>query len=43
MKGLKSSSAIFFGRPALVQFLFGARDDDRTARVIDALAEQVLA
>ena len=31
------------GQPALVQLQLGADDDDRTARVVDALAEQVLA
>ncbi len=30
-------------QPALVQLQLGADDDDRTARVVDALAEQVLA
>ena len=43
MNGLKSSSAIFFGKTALVQLEFGTDHDDRTARVIDAFAEKVLA
>ena len=30
------------GKPALVQLELGADDDDRTARVVDALSEQVL-
>ncbi len=33
----------FLRQTALVQFQFGADDDNRTARVIDTLAEQVLA
>ena len=40
--GLKSSSAIFFGRPHSLQLQLGADNDDRTAAVVDALAEQVL-
>ena len=43
MNGLNSSSAIFFGQTALVQLERRADDDDRAARVVDALAEQVLA
>ena len=43
MNGLNSSSAIFFGRPHWCSLSVGADDDDRTARVVDALAEQVLA
>ena len=43
MNGLNSSSAIFFGRPHWCSLQLGADDDDRTARVVDALAEQVLA
>ena len=43
MNGLNSSSAIFFGKTALVQLERRADDDDRAARVVDALAEQVLA
>jgi hypothetical protein len=43
MNGLKSSSAISFGRPALVQLQVRPGDDHRAARVVDALAEQVLA
>ena len=31
------------GEPALVEFQIGAHDDDRPARVVDPLAEQVLA
>ena len=43
MKGLNSSSAILLGQAALVQLELGADDDDRTAGVVDALAEEVLA
>ena len=43
MNGWNSSSAIFFGRPHWCSLQFGADDDDRAGRVIDALAEQVLA
>ena len=43
MNGWNSSSAIFFGKPALVQLEFRADDDHRPSRVVDALAEQVLA
>ncbi len=43
MNGLKSSSAILVRQTALVQLERGADDDDRAARVVDALAEQVLA
>ena len=43
MNGLNSSSAIFFGRPHWWSFSSGPDDDDRTAGVVDALAEQVLA
>src|SRR4051812_28743417 len=32
-----------FGKPALVQFELGTDDDNRAARIVDALAEQVLA
>ena len=42
MNGLNSSSAISLGQTALVQLELGTDDDDRTARVVDALAEQVL-
>jgi hypothetical protein len=42
MKGLKSSSAIFLGRPHWCSEL-RADDDDRAAGVVDALAEEVLA
>ena len=42
MNGLNSSSAIFFGKTALVQLEFGTDHDDRTSGVVDALAEQVL-
>src|ERR1700676_2218830 len=31
-----------FGQTALMQFQMGADDDDRTARIVDALTEQVL-
>ena len=40
--GLKSSSAISLGRPHWCSLSDRADDDDRTARVVDALAEQVL-
>ena len=43
MNGSKSTSAIFFGQAALVELQLGADDDDGTARVVDALAEQILA
>ena len=43
MNGLKSSSAIFLGRPHWCSLQLGADDDDGAARVVDALAEQVLA
>jgi len=43
MNGLNSSSAIFLGRAALVQLQLGTDHDDRAARVVDALAQQVLA
>ena len=43
MNGLKSSSAIFFGRPHWLQLEVRTDHDHRTARVIHALAEQVLA
>ena len=42
MNGLNSSSAIAFGRPHWCSLSSGTDDDDRTARVVDALAEQVL-
>ena len=42
MNGLNSSSAIFFGRPHWCSFSLRAHDDDRTAGIVDALAEQVL-
>ena len=42
-KGLNSSSAICLGQTALVQLELRADDDDRTGRVVDALAQQVLA
>ena len=41
--GLNSSSAILLGQAALVQLQVRTDDDDRTAGVVDALAEQVLA
>jgi hypothetical protein len=41
--GLNSSSAIFFGRPHWCSLSSGPDDDDGPARVVDALAEQVLA
>ena len=40
--GLNSSSAISFGQAALVELEGRADDDDRPARVVDALSEQVL-
>ena len=43
MNGLNNSSAIFFGRSALVQLEFGTDHDHRTSGVVHALAEQVLA
>jgi hypothetical protein len=43
MNGLNSSSAIFFGRPHWCSLQRRTDHDDRTARVVDALAEQVLA
>ncbi len=43
MNGLNSSSAIFFGRPHWCSFSSGTDDDHRTAGIVDALAEQVLA
>ena len=43
MNGLKSSRAIFFGRPHWCSLQLRADDDDRTAGVVDALAEKVLA
>jgi hypothetical protein len=42
MKGLNSSSAIFFGSPHWCSFSSGPDHDDRAARVVHALAEQVL-
>jgi hypothetical protein len=39
---LEQTSAIFFGKPHWCSFQFRPDDDDGTARVIDALAEQVL-
>src|SRR3954463_15736104 len=43
MNGLKSSSAISFGRPHWCSFSVGAGTPTRAAGVVDALAEQVLA
>ena len=43
MKGLKSSSAISFGRPHWCSLQLRTDHDDRAAGVVDALAEQVLA
>ena len=43
MNGTKSSRAISFGRPHWWIFRLGAGHDDRAARVVHALAEQVLA
>ena len=43
MNGLNSSSAISFGRPHWCSLSRGPGDDHRAARVVDALAEQVLA
>ena len=42
MNGLNSSSAIFFGKTALVKLQFRTDDDDRTSGIVDALSEQVL-
>ena len=42
-KGLNSSSAMSLGRPHWCSFSCRAGHDDRTTRVVDALAEQVLA
>lgn len=41
--GLKSLQRHLLGQTALVQLQLRADDDDRTARVVDTLAEQVLA
>ena len=43
MNGWNSSRAIFLGRPHWCSLQLRADDDDRAGRVIDALAEQVLA
>ena len=43
MNGLKSSRAIFFGRPHWCSRSSGANDDNAPRRVVDALAEEVLA
>ncbi len=43
MKGLKSSSAMSLGSPHWWSFSVGPDHDHRAARVVDALAEQVLA
>ena len=43
MNGSNSTSAIFFGKPHWMQLEFRTDDDDGTAGVIDAFAEQVLA
>ena len=43
MNGWNSSRAIFLGRPHWCSLQFRADDDDRAGRVVDALAEQVLA
>ena len=43
MNGSNKTSAIFFGKPHWLQFQLRPDDDDRAARIIDALAEQVLA
>ena len=42
MNGLNSSSAIFFGKTALMQLQLRTDDDDRTAGIVDAFSEQVL-
>jgi hypothetical protein len=42
-EGLEQLERHLFGQAALVQLERGADHDDRTARVVDALAEQVLA
>jgi len=43
MKGLKSSSAIVFGRPHWWSLSSGPTNDDGTAGVVNAFAEKVLA
>ena len=42
-EGLKKDERHFLGKPALVELEFRPDDDDRTTRVIDALAEKILA
>ena len=41
-KGLKEFQSHFFGETALVHFQFRADNDDRTAGIVDALAQEVL-
>ena len=41
-KWLEKNECHFFGQPALVELEFRPDDDDRAARVIDALSEKVL-
>ena len=43
MNGWYSSSAIFFGRPHWCSLQLRADDDHAAGRVVDALAQQVLA
>ena len=43
MKRLEQHERHFLGQPALVEFQFRPDDDHRTPRIIDALAQQVLA
>src|SRR3546814_8740479 len=42
-EGLEQFERHLLGQTALVQLEFGTGHDDRTARIVDALAEQVLA
>ena len=39
---LKENKGHFLGKTALVQFEFGANDDDGSTRVINAFAQKVL-
>ena len=43
MNGWNSSSAIFFGKPALVEAKVGTDHDHRPGRVVNSLAQEVLA
>ena len=42
MKGLKSSDAISFGKPHLMQSEFRTNNDNRTARIVNTFTKQVL-